>query len=511
MKRKLELYKASVKETDERLFSREFTSRYVSSEPFFVWKNEQYGNEISQLLSGKEIVLKADVKKSEPGKDAIKFRSVELYFKSKNKTIQSQVNDTLKKFDICATHLGNSYYRYEDRIHVISSPKRTIFYSFEKNRLGDPIHKNQVYKKLSSGDLMLSPYAMWMFKLNSTKKNAFLELETFKGLIDLELEGHGSYVAGEVGSLLDEYETDHEQRVFEKSNIAFDSNNRYIRSLDHADNFNNFATSTASGLSSPISYMSNFLKIYFVFVMNSVNKLLFNYNETLKSTVVINIPERAPIISSDPSKIISAVGRLEEIFSSVLGNDSVRKEIIHTDLLKRKYLQRIIKKPSLSSQSVDNDRINKPNFGTRFNCLVDDYTDQAEPVFLGEPGNGQHNQIIQAPDLNYSLFLADFVARYFTGIKYESEIESALLSPKKAIAKRINGCIFQTDNDINQSLFSLLKSKEANGNSLCSKLKNYVYSAFHFLGFVKKEDVDDFILDIRNLFVCQEPYAALDL
>lgn len=78
---------------------------------------------------------------------------------------------------------------------MITSPSQTIEYTLEKNANGDPIYRNDVYKKLKRGDLMLSPYAMWKFKLiNATDRFFFDRLEKYQDQVNLELIGHGSYV-----------------------------------------------------------------------------------------------------------------------------------------------------------------------------------------------------------------------------------------------------------------------------------------------------------------------------
>ncbi|GIX93758.1 uncharacterized protein CDAR_606301 [Caerostris darwini] len=164
MKSKLDLYKTSVKKTDKYIHNGEFNSRYVSSEPFYVWNNQQHKSVISELLSGKTVVLKADVNNSAANKDAIKFSFIDLYFHSRNETIQSRINSTLKGFDVSATHLGNSYYRYDNKIYLITSESQSIVYSCEKNELGEPIRTNNVYDKIKNGDLMLSPYTLWEIK-----------------------------------------------------------------------------------------------------------------------------------------------------------------------------------------------------------------------------------------------------------------------------------------------------------------------------------------------------------
>ncbi|PRD23846.1 UNVERIFIED_CONTAM: hypothetical protein NCL1_45309 [Trichonephila clavipes] len=212
LKTKISLYKISVTQNDKSIQSSEFNSRYVSTEPFFVWKNEEHKNTISKLLMGKKVAVKADVNYSASDKDAIKFTSIEFYFKSKDESLQPELNNVLKGFDVKATHMGNSYYRYKDKIYLITSNSQTISYSFEKNAIGEPIRKNNVFSKIKKGDLMLSPYTVWEIQIiSSGGKILFQDLEIYRDQIDLELVGCGSYVTTDTNTELinftdDEYE-----------------------------------------------------------------------------------------------------------------------------------------------------------------------------------------------------------------------------------------------------------------------------------------------------------------
>jgi len=192
---KVKNYKTAVQGHDEYIHSGVFNGHHVSSHPFYIWKNEQHKDLISKLLSGQPIVVKADITASAPDKDAVKFNLIEINLKSANATRQQELNNTLKGFKVKATHLGNSYYRYDDQFYVISNPSQVIKYSFEKSATGVPMHSNHVYNKIKSGGLMLSPYAMWKFQLiNLTNRITFKQLTMYKDEVDLELVGTGSYV-----------------------------------------------------------------------------------------------------------------------------------------------------------------------------------------------------------------------------------------------------------------------------------------------------------------------------
>ncbi|CAG8720187.1 9115_t:CDS:2, partial [Scutellospora calospora] len=54
----------------------EFHSEKISTEPFFVWENDKYSHEISKLLIGEEITIKADITKIDSNKSAVKFNEI---------------------------------------------------------------------------------------------------------------------------------------------------------------------------------------------------------------------------------------------------------------------------------------------------------------------------------------------------------------------------------------------------------------------------------------------------
>jgi hypothetical protein len=95
-----------------------------------------------------------------------------------------------------ATHTGNSYYRCDQKIYLISNPSQTIEYSFEKKENGEPVDFNDVYRKIKDGDLMISPYSSWRLNLKKVADATFDELEQYKNEIDIELIGYGGYLEG---------------------------------------------------------------------------------------------------------------------------------------------------------------------------------------------------------------------------------------------------------------------------------------------------------------------------
>lgn len=207
MKTKVQLYGLLIRAYDKDIFESKFYSRYVSMRPFFIWKQENHREMIRKLLSGQSVVIKADVLQSAIDKDAIKFDFIEINFKSSNLSVQAEIDREVLKFGVQMKHLGNSYYRYNNKFYVLHSESQSIQYSFEKKADGKAVSSNLVYQKLLSGNVMLSPYAMWEIKLRPTSNAvSFNALKTFYNKVDLALEGRGRYVkAGSSHYSLDEY------------------------------------------------------------------------------------------------------------------------------------------------------------------------------------------------------------------------------------------------------------------------------------------------------------------
>lgn len=196
---RLNLYNASLSEQDQEIGYGEFGGDY--GRPFCVWKNSEYKNAISNLLSGQEVIIKADIRSSPQDMDAIKFTAVGLNFKLSNEELQSEFEKVLEGFKISMTHLGNSYYRYNKKIYLIPTKSLKIWYYFIKQKNSDvPVHTNSVYNKLKQGNFMLSPYALWKMQLKTVedmKNSSFKNLEIFEDKIDLQLEGYANYVIRE--------------------------------------------------------------------------------------------------------------------------------------------------------------------------------------------------------------------------------------------------------------------------------------------------------------------------
>lgn len=175
-----------------------FSSQFISTQPFFVWPNDQYSHQIAELLSGERVTLVASV--SAPYvKNAAKFHWVALNITSKDQDVARQVHSLLKHFRVEMVRSGESYFRCNSAIYAIGGGDLNFTTSFERDVKGEFVTENRVHRKLSMSDVSLSPYNLWKFKLVSTSqedhKAIFAILSLLANKVDLELVGEGNYVA----------------------------------------------------------------------------------------------------------------------------------------------------------------------------------------------------------------------------------------------------------------------------------------------------------------------------
>ncbi|GFT70513.1 uncharacterized protein NPIL_152991 [Nephila pilipes] len=499
VRKKINLYKKFVTKNDEYKHTGEFSNRFISSKPFYVWRNEQYKSEISKLLSGQEIALKADVRHSDPNKDAIKFSSVDINFKSENKTIQNQINNTLLGFDIRITHMGNSYYRYVDKIYLITSQNVTISHSFDKYDSAEPIRKNDVYDKIKLGNLMLSPYAMWKVQLiNATNEIPFHELEIYKDKIDLELIGSGSYVDKVLNVIVpidNEYEaieTLEGKPFLENGNKCTDSNRRYGRSVDHHNEIiSHFTTSAASRPSSIINYVGNLLKVCITSnILPSIYQLFLpkgNGDDTLNEKPVLPSKMMESEVKCSSGVISFVLTRqVNEMDGVALESETTREFTVPDSLIKK------------------NNFISGDEGITKRNCnpIFYDNSDYSNSYSKHSLDGEQDIQFVSVPNINYSLLLADLITRSITGEKYKYPAHT--LSSQETIQRKINNGIIRNELDARRSIATLMRETESTReNSWISTIKTYVKSSLSWLGLVEEENGDHYIQDVRNLFAQQ--------
>lgn len=187
--------KGVINKNDKYIVSAQFNANLSPPRPFYEWKSEVLGQSVSELFTGKEILLRADIKKGLQW-NAIKFNVVELSFKSMR---QQELDAELSNFNIHFTHTGNSYYRCGGSFFVIDRESPELVYSYQKEN-DVPVDQNMVYQKIKSGTIMLSPYTMWSVRLEPIidDPKSFSRLSSLADNIDLVLIGRGLYVRNDV-------------------------------------------------------------------------------------------------------------------------------------------------------------------------------------------------------------------------------------------------------------------------------------------------------------------------
>lgn len=189
-----EHHSLSINQNDNIIETADFSSDYMSSQPFYVWTGDEHKDVIAKLLSGNNVTIKADITKGSK-LNALKFQYIEIHLKSSNQTNQLKLDKYLANFDVTIIHHGNSYYRCDDKLYLITSSTQRITYSFEKDSNGLPIRSNNVYQKMRNGDFVLSPYALLTISLTARHPE---QIKTFNSdlgrTIDLELIGRGQYL-----------------------------------------------------------------------------------------------------------------------------------------------------------------------------------------------------------------------------------------------------------------------------------------------------------------------------
>lgn len=167
-----------------------------SQPPFYVWKSYKIKNEMKKLLQGQPITLHADVVDG-VNQNAIKFNDIGIRMKLVVATTsqQAELETELGNFRVSMTMVGNNYYRCDSRYYSISLDRNVdIDMTFAKAADGDLKERNDPFKRIRENDPFLSPYAMWIIKLDHP-------IRDFRGLskfinenIDLELVGRGQYL-----------------------------------------------------------------------------------------------------------------------------------------------------------------------------------------------------------------------------------------------------------------------------------------------------------------------------
>jgi hypothetical protein len=187
----------------EVLLAQFIRSKKSSTRPFFVWPNAKYSRTIAKLLSGEQVTLLASV--DEPGvRNAAKFNCVALNLFSTDEDTTRQLNELLKNFQIEMVRTGESCSRCGDSFYAVGDAPLNFTISIERDEHGVVVLGNSVHNKVCKGDVPLSPYGVWKFRLvpdgnQYDLSDSFSKLAALSKKVDLELIGEGTYIADGAG------------------------------------------------------------------------------------------------------------------------------------------------------------------------------------------------------------------------------------------------------------------------------------------------------------------------
>lgn len=149
---------------------------------FYTWYGNEYTDEIQDILEGNKVNLFANISKNVK-LSAVKFNRINVMLTSNNPVITRMLEKNLGGVGFELVHNGDSYYRCNDKVHVIESGP--VDFSARAN---------------NSESFVLSPFATWTIELSSLSKERDLSpLIDYVFEINLELFGRGQFM-----SLLDD-------------------------------------------------------------------------------------------------------------------------------------------------------------------------------------------------------------------------------------------------------------------------------------------------------------------
>ncbi|OXA41982.1 hypothetical protein Fcan01_23201 [Folsomia candida] len=161
----------------------------------YTWHGEYHQQDINDLFTGKSILLTTNIFDIRVP-DGLKFSTLELQFNMEDEAQHVLLNAQLDLYNIEITHTGNSYYKFQNRFYVMTTPSLELMYGHKKDANGDSDIYNESFNKLSKGDVILSPLTTWIVKLIPRRKaKKFKNLAPFLNKsIDIHLAGDGLFI-----------------------------------------------------------------------------------------------------------------------------------------------------------------------------------------------------------------------------------------------------------------------------------------------------------------------------
>ncbi len=169
----------------------------------YIWKNSDVRDEIRELFSGKRVKLLADVKESPTYYNGMKYKTVDIVFRSSDQTVNDQLNTALQSFMLKLTNTGISATRCDNNFYHITTDPLEIVTSFIKDENGVPLTRIQTYDMMRNSQPALSPYTMWEVQIiEDTYEEDFRNISELASFgqydFDIELHGTGKYVQNDV-------------------------------------------------------------------------------------------------------------------------------------------------------------------------------------------------------------------------------------------------------------------------------------------------------------------------
>ncbi|XP_059474733.1 uncharacterized protein LOC132196239 [Neocloeon triangulifer] len=198
IKTELDDMSTSITDQDKDIIYAIFNPKFRTGRAFYTWPaGNEHLAQVEDLFSGKDVSLVASTSERD-ARNAIKFKVVSLNFTSTDPKVNARVQDLLLSFRLETTHVGPSHYRCGKNNYVIGGDPLHFSVTYERDEFGNPIEINEALSKLKNGDVPLSPFTVWRFKLEhiafDDEQAVREELLTMAGLLDMELIGEGYYV-----------------------------------------------------------------------------------------------------------------------------------------------------------------------------------------------------------------------------------------------------------------------------------------------------------------------------
>lgn len=201
------------------------------AKPFYIFRSREFKDLFKKLLSGDEIMIRADIAKG-LSQNAIKFNEIGIQMKLIDEHMQKEFDAQLKFFGVRMTLAGHVYYKCDQQFYYLPVDDNVVIeYSFQRDSNEKPMKMNDVYRKLSEKHYFLSPYTTWKIRLtvigedfDSTTENnsGFKKLAKFvNNHFDLELVGRGQYFRSK-GTLEAEICTDVVNNYYESDRASSD-------------------------------------------------------------------------------------------------------------------------------------------------------------------------------------------------------------------------------------------------------------------------------------------------